>query len=239
MRNHPANLHAALSKFAVTAAILISFFEPVANIMGLIVKRLLVLGSAAIVLVAGGIYAVVRPPSYESSASIALVPKPNAPSDLQTLLQSDTVADTAGTYVELLSSPSTRERRFHGVHVTADDVPDTSIVNSGNLTRVIELRTRSRKEQLVRPALGALISTGRAREAGLDDLWDIHTLSSPTAPKRIGPTRGRIVTTSVLLSLFAALVVSALIRQLGSARPPRRRRRRSAASRRARGFGSA
>jgi capsular polysaccharide biosynthesis protein len=190
--------------------------------------RLSVAVTALAVLLAGATYALVHAPSYESRASIALVPKRRAPRDLDTFFGADTIAAAAGTYLELVASPTTlSEPRFRGVHETAEDVPDTSVYGSGTLTRAIEVTTRSRRRQAVQPALFAVIADARRRERELDDLWDIRTLSSPSAPQRFGPTRARIAGASVLLSLLAALVLSTLIGQFGS----RRRAHHAAASR--------
>jgi hypothetical protein len=190
--------------------------------------RLPVAVAALAVLLAGGTYALEHAPSYESGASIALVPKRGAPRDLETIFGADTIAAAATTYVELVVSPTTLSRpRFRGVQVSAEDVPDTSVLGSGALTRSIEVTTRSRRRQAVQPALFAVIADARRREGKLDDLWDISTISSPSAPRRFGPTRARIAGASVLLSLLAALVLSTLIGQFGS----RRRTRHAAAAR--------
>jgi hypothetical protein len=192
--------------------------------------RLPVAIAALAVLLGGGTYALTHAPSYESRASIALVPKRHAPRDLETFFGADTIAAAAGTYLELVASPTTlSEPRFRGVHETAEDVPDTSVYGSGTLTRAIEVTTRSRRRQAVQPALFAVIADARRRERELDDLWDIRTVSSPSAPSQFGATRGRIVSASVLLSLLAALVLSTLIRYFGPARPARRSPSRSVA----------
>jgi hypothetical protein len=192
--------------------------------------RLLAAAAALLVLLVGATYALTNTPSYESSASVALVPKHAAPHDLRADVQPETIATTAGTYLELLTSPSTLdEAGFRGVHLSAEDVPDTSVLKSGSLTLSIDMATRSRQRRLVQPALSAVIATARRHEGELDDLWDIRTVSSPSAPKRFGPTRGRIVSASVLLSLLAALALSTLIRYFGSAWPARRSPSRSVA----------
>jgi hypothetical protein len=193
-------------------------------------RRLAVAAAALLVLLAGATYALTRAPSYESSASVVLVPKRDAPHDFRTFVGGDTIAATAGTYLELLSSPSTlTEAGFRGVHLSASDVPDTSVLSSGSLTLSIDVTTRSRQRRLVQPALSAVIATARRHEGELDDLWDIRTVSSPSAPTRLGPTRGRILSASVLLSLLAALSLSTLIRYFGSAWPARRSPSRSVA----------
>jgi len=194
------------------------------------IARLLTATAALLVLLAGGTYALAHAPSYESNATVVLVPKRDAPQNFRTYVGADTIAATAGTYLELLSSPSTlTEAGFRGVHLSANDVPDTSVVNSGSLTLSIDVTTRSRQRRLVQPALSAVIATARRHEGELDDLWDIRTVSSPSAPSQFGATRGRIVSASVLLSLLAALVLSTLIRYFGPARPARRSPSRSVA----------
>jgi hypothetical protein len=185
--------------------------------------RLFVAATALLVLLSGGAYAAAHPPTYESSASVALVPSRRAPHDLQGFLGGDTIATTAITYIELLASPATlAETGFRGVHVSVEDEPDTSAFASGTPTRAIDVTTRSRQRRLVRPGLSALIAAARGRERTLDDLWDITTISSPSAPQAIGPTRGRIVGASALLAMLAALALSTLLRYFGPARRPSR-----------------
>ena len=188
-------------------------------------RRLLVLFAAVLVFLASFTYALVRPPSYESEATLVLVPKPDSPRGLYRYFGQDTLAESEDTYTELLANPETMKRAgYPKVGVTAVNVLDTTVRN-GTLTRIIRVTTRSRRQGVVRPALRALVTTANARQPQLRDFFRIETLSSPSSPSRVGAGTKQLFAASALLSLLAALAASTLFELLYPDEERRRIRR--------------
>jgi hypothetical protein len=170
------------------------------------------LAAAAAVLLAGIIFSAVRDREYESVATVVLSPSSAEPDRISSLLESFERSGTLGTYVELMASDdTTEEARELGVSIIVRAVPDT---------RAIRLIAEGEKDQ-VQPALRLVITATRARQTALSDLFRLELLESPSAPTLAGPGTGLLLLATLLLAIFAAVAVVAILRRVA---PPESRR---------------
>jgi capsular polysaccharide biosynthesis protein len=170
---------------------------------------------AVVILFAGVTYSFVAPTTYESHATLVLVPKPQKPADLGGILDSFGRSGTAGTYVELLASDDTRK--------AAGNPPVTTKVRSIPDTRAITITASADDRNIVQPALRAVVTAAQSEQVKLVDVFDLQTLQAPSAPSRASISPSLIIVATVLLSLLGALAAWTLLRHLR--KPPDRRRR--------------
>jgi hypothetical protein len=158
---------------------------------------------AILILLAGLSLAAARDGDYRSTATLLLSPKPTAaPDSMSTLLDSFGRSGTSGTYVQLISSRDTLRRSgASGVSVEVTPVPDA---------RTIDVETTG-PEEVVRPALSAIIRASQEREAELGDVWRLQILGSPSQPEPAGVTRTQLIGATILLALMGALFVVAVL----------------------------
>jgi uncharacterized protein involved in exopolysaccharide biosynthesis len=74
-------------------------------------------------------------------------------------------------------------------------------------------------EEDVVPALESVIAATKARQGSLSDLFALRVLETPSAPSLSGPSTGILLLATVLLAIFAAIAVVAILRRVD----PRRR----------------
>jgi hypothetical protein len=172
---------------------------------------------ATAILFAGVAYAVVRPVTYQSEATMVFVPTPKDPKDLASILDSFARSGTAGTYVELLASDDTLKR--------AGNPPVTVEVSSIPDTRVLRIATSSEDKNVVQPALRSLLSAAGREKEKLLDVWDLRLLQAPSAPAKGGTSTKLIVIATIMLAAFGALAAWTLLRRYGG--PERLDRRRA------------
>jgi hypothetical protein len=169
------------------------------------------LAAAAAVLIAGIAFTVVRDREYESVATVVLSPDSTEPDRISSLLESFERSGTLGTYVELMASDDTTEgARAMGVDITVRAVPDT---------RAIRLIAEGGEDQVVE-ALGLVIEATEARQTALSDLFQLEVLESPSTPTLAGPSSVLLLLATLLLALFAAVAVLAILRRVA---PPESR----------------
>lgn len=163
------------------------------------------------VLIAGGLFTAVRDRPYESVASVVVSPQTKNPNQIASLLESFERSGTLGTYVELMSSDdTTKEARERGVTITVRAIPNT---------RAIRLIAEGEEED-VKPALHSVILNTLARQSTLTSLSTLRILESPSEPVLAGPSTSILLLATVLLALFAAIAVFAILRRV--APPPER-----------------
>jgi hypothetical protein len=188
-------------------------------------RRAVMAGVAGVMFVAGLVYAFAHHPTYESTATVLVVPGKNAPHDLSTLLGPETTVETEGTAVELLSSNDVYRRAGSPpVDVSARQVLDPSNLDFP-WTNVIELTARGQRKQAIRPALRRIVSVATGRESAIGRVWALRRLGPPTAPAATNPTTREILLASPLFALLGALASSIALRVLLPERARRRRRR--------------
>lgn len=167
--------------------------------------RLAALAAAALVLVAGVAFAVVRDRDYESVATVVLSPDSKDPELVGALLESFERSGTLGTYVELMASDdTTAEARALGVDITVRSVPDT---------RTIRLIATGGEDE-VQPALDSVIVATGEKQETLSDLFSPAVLEEPSAPELAGPGIGLVLFATLLLAGFAALAVALILRRV-------------------------
>ena len=175
--------------------------------------NLAALVAAAIVLVAGVAFTLVRDRPYESVATVVLSPSSAEPDNISSLLESFERSGTLGTYVELMASDdTTADARNRDVSITVRAVPDTRAI------RVIG----EGDEDAVQPAVQSVITNTENRKTALSDLYEFEVLERPSEPELAGPGTAVLLLATVLLALFAAVAVIAILRRVvltGSERP--------------------
>jgi uncharacterized protein involved in exopolysaccharide biosynthesis len=169
---------------------------------------------ATVIVFAGVAYALVRPVSYESQASIVLDPAPTDPNDLAGVLDSFQRSGVSGTMVELLASEDTLKQ--------AGNPPVTVKVRAVPDTRVIRISAEAQDENVVQPALRALLTAANREQEKLTDVWDLQILQTPSAPSRSSTSTGLILIATLLLALLGALCAWTLMRRYGGSGPDRR-----------------
>jgi hypothetical protein len=159
------------------------------------------------IFLAGIAYAAVRSPSYDSVASLVLVPTPANPNDVPSLIGTFNSSGSIGTYVELVASADTLAAAGSPpVSVAARAVPDA---------RVIDVHTEGDKDA-VQPALRRIVAAVESNQASLKDAWTLQTLQVPQPPTSTGPGRTLIVVAAFLLALLGAAFVLIVFSRLAS-----------------------
>jgi hypothetical protein len=175
---------------------------------------------ATVIFAAGVGYALVRPSTYESTATVVLAATPTNPADLPGVLDSFQRSGTLGTYVELLASEDTKKN--------AGDPPVTVTVSSVPDTRAIHVNATGSDRNVVQPALRSILAAAERGQGKLQDLWQLRTLQEPTAPSQAGTSSTLILIASFLLALLGAISTWTLLRRYGAGGgrggPPRRDR---------------
>ncbi len=167
--------------------------------------RLAALAAAAMVLVAGIAFAIVRDRDYESVATVVLAPDAKDPELVGGLLESFERSGTLGTYVELMASDdTTAEARALGVDITVRSIPDT---------RTIRLIATGGEDE-VQPALDSVIVATGEKQETLSDLFAPAVLEEPSTPELAGPGAGLVLLATLLLAGFAALAVALILRRV-------------------------
>jgi hypothetical protein len=174
---------------------------------------LITVAVATIIFFAGIAYALVRPVTYESSATLVLVPNPPAgqESDLAGILDSFQRSGTAVTYVELLASGDLLRQ--------AGDPPVTVAVRSVPDSRIIRISTSATDENIVQPALRSILTAAEREQAKLVDIWDLRTLQAPSDPTKASTSTSVILIATLLLALLGAVATWTLLRRYGSGPP--------------------
>lgn len=182
------------------------------RLRGLANPRVAAVAVALAVILIGGVYALQRTPSYQSSAALVLVPTAK-PAEVPTVLDSFTSAGTSGTFVELISSPGTLAAAgAPPIAVTVRAVPDT---------RVIDV-TATGAQTTVQAGLARLLAAAETEQTSLGDMWKLQQISSPTPATRAGASTTAILAASILLALVAAAATLALLgRRAGAPRETR------------------
>jgi hypothetical protein len=176
------------------------------------------LAVATVILFSGLAYAVVRPISYQSQATLVLAPTPQKPSDLAGVLDSFQRSGTAVTYVELLASQD--------ILKAAGDPPVSVKVRSVPDSRVIRISTEAGDKNIVQPALRSLLTAATGQQQKLVDIWQLKVLQTPTGPTRSSTSTSLILLATLLLAFLGALTTCNLLRRYGA--PPDRRTRDAA-----------
>jgi hypothetical protein len=171
--------------------------------------RLITFAVALAILIAGTAYALARPVTYSSGATLVLTPNPDDPGDQPTLLDSFERSGTVGTYVELLASEDTLKR--------AGDPDITLTVRAIPGSRALRL-TSTGDEDRVKAGLQAVIKTAQTSDTGLglDDLWTLRVLEAPSDPAESGPNTLFILIATGLLALLGMIVTRVVLRRWGS-----------------------
>jgi hypothetical protein len=166
-------------------------------------NRLVVLVVTVAVLGAGCGYTLTRHVSYESTASVVLVPSASNAADLAAATDSFSASGTAGTFVELLAAPDTVRAAHAPIDVTVRAVPDS---------RVIDVTAHGSRIQ-VQPGLGSLLAAASVRQSSLRALWTMSVLAQPSGPSAAGASTAMLLLAAVLLALLAGLVANVLLRR--------------------------
>jgi hypothetical protein len=172
---------------------------------------LITVAVATIIFFAGVAYALVRPVTYRSQASLVLVPTPPDPADVPGTLDSFERSGTAQTYVEMLASNDLLKR--------AGDPPVTVTVRSVPGSRVIRMSTSGDDENIVRPALSAVLSAANREQDKLVDIWDLRVLQAPTDASKASTSTNLILISTILLALLGAVATWTLLRRYGGGPP--------------------
>jgi hypothetical protein len=163
---------------------------------------------ATVIFAAGVGYALVRPNTYESGATVVLAATPTNPADLPGVLDSFQRSGTLGTYVELLASEDIkRDAGSPPVTVKVSSVPDT---------RAIHVNATGSDKNIVQPALRSVLTAAQQQQGRLQDLWQLRTLQEPTAPSQAGTSSSLILIASFLLAMLGAISTWTLLRRYGS-----------------------
>jgi hypothetical protein len=173
------------------------------------------LAVATVILFAGLAYAIVRPVSYRSEATLVLAPTPEKPSDLAGVLDSFQRSGTAVTYVELLASQD--------ILKAAGDPPVTVNVRSVPDSRVIRISSVASDKNIVQPALRSILTAATQEQQKLVDIWELKVLQAPTGPSRASTSTSLILLATILLAFLGALTAWTLLRRYGT-QPDRRAR---------------
>ncbi len=174
---------------------------------------------ATVILFSGLAYSIVRPITYQSQATLVLVPISADPKELPGVLDSFQRSGTAGTYVELLASADTLKR--------AGDPPVTVTVRSVPDTRAIRVTSAASDKNIVQPALRSLLTAATREQDKLVDIWDIRVLQAPSDPVQSSTSTGLLLMATLLLAVLGALCAWTLLRRYGQGpgsgdrRPPR------------------
>jgi hypothetical protein len=173
------------------------------------------LAVATVILFAGLAYAIVRPVSYRSEATLVLAPTPEKPSDLAGVLDSFQRSGTAVTYVELLASQD--------ILKAAGDPPVTLNVRSVPDSRVIRISSVASDQNIVQPALRSILTAATQQQQKLVDVWELKVLQAPTGPTQASTSTSLILLATILLAFLGALTAWTLLRRYGT-QPDRRAR---------------
>jgi capsular polysaccharide biosynthesis protein len=176
---------------------------------------LITVAVATIIFFAGLAYTMVRPISYQSRATLVLVPAPADPKDLPGILDSFQRSGTAVTYVELLASSDLLKQ--------AGDPPVTVTVRSVPDSRIIRISASATDKNIVQPALRSIVTAADREQEKLVDIWDLRVLQAPNDPSKSSTGTGMILIATLLLSLLGAVATWTLLRRYGS-QPDRRER---------------
>ena len=176
---------------------------------------LITVAVATIIFYAGVAYALVRPISYQSQATLVLVPAPADPKDLPGVLDSFQRSGTAVTYVELLASGDLLRQ--------AGDPPVTITVRSVPDSRIIRISASATEKNIVQPALRSIVTAADREQEKLVDIWDLRVLQAPNNPSKASTSTSVILIATLLLSLLGAVATWTLLRRYGS-QPERRER---------------
>jgi hypothetical protein len=162
-----------------------------------------------VILTLGALYIVQRDQTWESTASVILVPDPAKEADRTVLLEAFDTSLTLGTHVELLSSRALEESAGAPLDsVEARAVPET---------RVVEI-TMTGERDAVAGDLATLIEVGTVRTEMLGDLWTLETLGEPSTPTAAGPPTLALIAGTVFLALLGAVATFAAIARLPASR---------------------
>jgi uncharacterized protein involved in exopolysaccharide biosynthesis len=163
--------------------------------------------TAVAIFLAGLSYALVRTPSYQSTAALVLVPTPTNPNDVPNLIGSFNSSGSIGTYVELIASANTLQSAGSPpVSVGVRAVPDS---------RVIDVTTEGDRDS-VQPALQRILTVVESQQASLRDAWTLQTIQAPQPAQQTGPTKTVIVVAAALLALVGALFVLVVLGRLSA-----------------------
>jgi hypothetical protein len=163
-----------------------------------------------VILALGALYIVQRDETWESTASVILVPDPAKQADRTVLLEAFDTSLTLGTHVELLSSRALEESAGAPLDsVEARAVPET---------RVVEI-TMTGEQGEVESDLATLIEVGTVRAETLGDLWTLETLTEPSTPTAAGPPTPALIAGTIFLALLGAVATFAAIARLPASRP--------------------
>jgi hypothetical protein len=176
------------------------------------------LAVATVILFAGFAYAIVRPITYQSQATLVLAPTPQKPSDLAGVLDSFQRSGTAATYVELLASQD--------ILKAAGDPPVSVKVRSVPDSRVIRVSTEASDKNIVQPALRAILTAATQQQSKLVDVWQLNVLQAPTGPSQSSTSTSLILLATILLAFLGAIAAWTLLRRYAA--PPDRRARDAA-----------
>jgi hypothetical protein len=149
------------------------------------------------ILAVGLTYSVVRPKTWESVATVTLVPTPANAADVPDVLDSFERSGVAGTYVELLTSHDTLAR--------AGSPPVDVKASAVQGARAIRVTTSSSDREVVRPALSAILGAAVQEQAKLQDVWTISILETPNAPKKADLPTGLFLVAIVILALLGGI----------------------------------
>jgi capsular polysaccharide biosynthesis protein len=163
---------------------------------------------ATVIFAAGVAYALVRPSTYQSEATVVLTPTPADPADLPQVLDAFQRSGTVGTYVELLASEDTKK--------SAGDPPVSLKVSSVPDTRAIHVSAKSGDKNIVQPALRSVLAAAQRLQGKLEDVWTLRTLQEPTAPSQASTSPGLILIASFLLALLGGISTWTLLRRYGA-----------------------
>jgi hypothetical protein len=169
------------------------------------------LAVGVLVLLIGIGYAATRPPRYESTGRLVLVPTADR-GDLPQLLDSVQASGTLGTYVELIQSGETLRR--------AGSPPIEVRIRAIPNTRVITV-TAEGDEGVVQTATRALLATAGRFSRRLGDPWRLSVLEPPSAPTPAPPSTTAILLASVILAALSFIFVAVLMSRLGLEWPRR------------------
>jgi hypothetical protein len=159
---------------------------------------------ALAILAAGTAYSVLAPKQYQSSGALVLSPSATDPGDLSSLLGSFERSGTMGSFVELIASDDLLRR--------AGDPPVDVGVRAVPDTRVIQVTTEG-SENVVQPALTALLTTAQRNQSTVRDAWDLNELQSASAPEAAGAPLQFMLAATIILALLSALFVFVLLRR--------------------------
>ncbi len=177
--------------------------------------RAVALAVAVLILIVGGAYVAKHHPTYQSTATFALVPAPGTPAVLAANeLSSFSTSGTSGTFVDLISSSDTlRAAGASGAGLSLT-------VRADPTARVLYL-TLQGPQDVVQPALNRIVAVSIARESQLNDVFRLRLIDSPSAATTSGPSRALLAIAVILLALLGGLFTFVVLRRYpgGAVRP--------------------